>query len=259
MRPTRLLSATLWLLLSLASTAAAQNPFAGSWKLNQEKSQLAGEILKFGPAEGQAMELTAGGISYSFRVDGQNYAMPSGDVALWRQTSPNSWTTEYRKTDGKLLKSDSWKITGDTNLSVTTSGVKANGDLYTDTTEYVRTAGANGLTGAWKSTQIKLSPTDEFSIQEFGFDELILKVAADNISCQAHFDGKDVACQGPDIPSGLRLAFSRTGPYSFRLVRKLNGSLVSSLVYTVSDDRRTMTAVGGSPGDPPATLVWEKQ
>ncbi len=60
------------------------------------KSQLAGDTLKFSPAEGKAIELTAGGISYSFRLDGQNYAMPSGNIAIWRQTSPDSWTTEYR-------------------------------------------------------------------------------------------------------------------------------------------------------------------
>src|ERR1700688_4001332 len=115
MRSGRLLFATIWLFLPLAavSTAAAQNPFVGTWKLNQEKSQLAGDTLKFGPAEGEAIELKAGGVTYSFRVDGKNYAMPSGNIAIWRQTSPGSWTTEYRKTDGKLLSSDNWKLSTD--------------------------------------------------------------------------------------------------------------------------------------------------
>jgi hypothetical protein len=262
MRPARLLSATLWLLMAMvtAATAVAQNPFVGTWKLNQEKSQLAGDTLKFGPAEGEAIELKAGGVTYSFRVDGKNYAMPSGNIAIWRQTSPSSWTTEYRKTDGKLLSSDNWKLsTDDKTLSVTTSGVKADGDLYTDTTEYERTAGTSGLMGAWKSTQVKLSSPDDFSIQESGLDRLILKVPAMKITCEASWDGKDVAVQGPDLPTGLRVAFSRTGPFSFRLVQKLNGSVVSSSVYTVSDDRATMTEVGGAPGDPPATMLWEKQ
>jgi hypothetical protein len=262
MRRGRFFSATLWLLITVATaaTAAAQNPFAGTWKLNQEKSQLAGDTMKFGPAEGQAMELTAGGVTYSFRVDGQNYAMPSGNIAIWRQTSPTSWTTEYRKPDGKLLSSDTWKLSADgKSLSVTTSGVKADGDLYTDTAEYERTAGTSGLLGAWKSTQVKLSSPDEFSIQSSGLDGLILKVPAMKITCEAHFDGQEVAVEGPDLPPGLRVAFSRTGPYSFRLVQKLNGSVFSSSVYTVSEDRQTMTEVGGAPGDPPSTMVWEKQ
>ena len=44
------------------------------------------------------------------------------------------------------------------------------------------------------------------------------------------------------------------------MVQKLNGSVISSsAVYTVSEDQETMTEVGGTPGDPPATMVWERQ
>jgi hypothetical protein len=262
MRAGRFLSATIWFFVSLAitATAAAQNPFAGTWKLNQEKSQLAGDILKFGPAQGQAMELTAGGLTYSFRTDGNGYSMPSGDIAVWRQTTPGSWTTEYRKPDGKLLSTDSWKLSADgQTLSLTTSGVKADGDLYTDNSTYQRTAGASGLLGDWKSTQVKLSTPDEFTIQVSGLDGLVLKVPAMKLTCEAHFDGKEVPLHAPDLPAGLRASFERTGPSSFRLVQKLNGKTISTVEYTVSQDRQTMTAVGGAPGDPPATMIWEKQ
>jgi hypothetical protein len=262
MRPGQFLSATIWLLMIIATTgtAAAQTPFVGDWKLNQDKSQLAGDTMKFGPAQGDAIELKAGGLTYSFRVDGKNYAMPSGNVAVWRQTSPTSWTTEYRKTDGKLLSSDSWKLSSDgQKLSLTTSGVKTDGDLYTDTAEYVRTAGSEGLMGAWKSTDVKLSSPDEFSIEELGLDKLVLKVPSMKVTCELTSDGKEVAVEGPDIPTGLRISLTRTGPYTFRLVQKLNGSVISTALYTVAEDRETMTEVGGAPGDPPATMVWEKQ
>jgi hypothetical protein len=271
MRPGRFLSATIWLLVILATagTAAAQAPFAGAWKLNQDKSQLAGDTLKFGPAHGDAIELKAGGVTYSFRADGKNYAMPTGNMAIWRETSPTSWTTEYRKPDGSLLSRDSWQLSTDgQKLSVTTSGVKADGDLYTNTAEYVRTAGPevrpalsgeSRLMGAWKSTDVKLSSPDEFSIEELGLDKLVLKVPAMKVSCEITSDGKEVAVEGPDIPSGLRIALTRTGPYTFKLVQKLNGSVISTSVYTVAEDRETMTEVGGAPGDPPSTMVWERQ
>jgi hypothetical protein len=262
MRPGRFLSATIWLFISIVTigTAAAQTPFVGSWKLNQDKSQLAGDTMKFGPAQGDAIELKAGGVTYSFRVDGKNYALPSGNIAIWRQVSPASWTTEYRKQDGSLLSRDSWQLSTDgQKLSVTTSGVKADGDLYTNTAEYARTAGSNGLMGAWKSTEVKLSSPDEFSIGEVGLDKLVLKVPAMKVTCEVTTDGKEVAVEGPDIPSGLRVSLTRTGPYTFKLVQKLNGNVVSSSVYTVSEDRETMTEVGGAPGDPPATMVWERQ
>jgi len=261
MRPGQRFS-TIWFLLALVTTAtaAAQNPFAGTWQLNQEKSQLAGHTLKFGPAEGDAIQLTASGVSYSFRLDGGNYATPAGNIAIWRQASPDSWTTEYRKTDGKLLSSDSWKLSTDgKTLTDTTSGVKADGDLYTNSAEYTRTDGTSGLIGSWKSTAVKLSSPNQLIIQEISLDKLLFKIPAIKASCELNFDGKETAVDGPDLPTGLRLSLFRTGPYSFRLVQKLNGSTVSSSVYTVADGAKTMTEVGGAPGDPPATVVWEKQ
>jgi hypothetical protein len=262
MRPRHLLSATVWIFLSVAAaTAAAQNPFAGTWKLNQEKSQMAGDIMKFGPAAQDSIELVTGGMTYSFRTDGNNYAMPSGDLAIWRQTSPDSWTTEYRTRTGKLLSTDSWKLSADgKGLSVISTGAKANGDLYTDTTDYVRTEGSgDSLIGTWKSTAVKLSSPSEFIIQESGLDAFLLKIPALKVSCRATLDGKEAAVEGPDVPTGLRISLTRTGPYGFELVQKLNGKTVSSAAYTVSNDGKTMIEVGGAPGDPPATLIWEKK
>jgi hypothetical protein len=262
MRAGRFLWATAWLWIGLSATvpAMAQNPFTGTWKLDQEKSQMTGRILKFRPAQQHAIEISGGGETYSFRTDGANYAMPSGEMAIWRQTGPNSWTTEYRKDDNKLLSSDTWKLSPDgATLQVTTSGVKADGNLYTDTTVYQRTAGASGLLGEWKSSQVKLSTPDEFSIETLGLDGLVLKVPAMQETVQARFDGKEAEVVGPDLPVGLRLSFERTGPYTFRLTQKVNGRAMRSSVFTVSEDRQTMTEVGGAPGDPPSTMVWEKQ
>jgi hypothetical protein len=260
MRAGRLLSATAWLWILIASSAFAQNPFTGTWKLNQEKSQMGGDTMKFRPAQGDAIELTSGGQTYSFRTDGKTYGMPSGDLAVWRESSPTSWSTEYRKSDGKLLSTDRWKLSADgKTLSVTTSGVKADGDLYTDTANYERTAGTTGLIGAWKATDVKLSSPDEIIFETLGLDGLVLKVPAAQIRVEAHFDGKEVPVQGPDLPAGLRVSFERTGPYTLKLTQKLNGTTVRSTVFTVSDERDTMTEVGGVPGDPPSTLVWEKQ
>jgi hypothetical protein len=246
--------------IAAVSTAVAQNPFTGTWKLNQEKSQLAGDTMKFGPAEGGALELTTGGTTYSFLADGNNYRMPSGDLAAWKQTSPDSWTTDYKKIDGKLLSTDTWKLSSDSNnLTVTSSGTKPNGDSFTDTEEYVRTTGTSGLMGSWKSTEVKLSSPSELGIEGSGPDGLLFKIAALKASCVARFDGKEMAVEGPDIPTGLRVSLARTGPYGFRMVQKLNGSVVSTSQYTVSEDGKTMIEVGNAPGDPPQTMIWEKQ
>jgi hypothetical protein len=259
----RHLFAALWLFLFVAAagTATAQNPFAGIWKLSLEKSQLAGDIMTFIPAAGDSMQLTSGGTTYSFRTDGKTYALPSGNAAIWRQTAPDSWSSEYRKLDNKLLSIDNWKLSPDgQTLTVTTSGAKANGDLYTDTTNYARTAGTAGLLGTWKSTTVTLSSPNDLVIRDLGVNRLEFQIPAMKARCDLTMDGKETAVAGPDLPTGLRLSLTRLGPYSLRLVQKLNGTVTSSSVYTLAaDDLKTMKEVGGAPGDPPATMIWERQ
>ncbi len=261
MRSKSFLYAVLGLFACLAvHSARAQSPFAGTWKMNQELSQLAGDTMKFIPAQGGGFELTAGGETYSFRTDGKTYGTPSGNVAIWRQSSPASWTTEYRSIENKLLYSDDWKLSPDgKTLSLITTGVKANGDLYTDTVTYQRDAGASGLLGSWKSTDVKLSSPNEMIIEVAGLDAMIFKIPAIKAMCRATLDGKDASLDGPDIPAGLRISLTRSGPYSFQIVQKLSGSVISTSQYTVSQDGKTMTEVGGAPGDPTSTTVWEKQ
>ncbi len=247
--------------LAAVGTATAQSPFAGIWKLSVEKSQLAGNTLTFIPAAGDSMQLTSGGTTYSFRTDGKTYALPSGNAAIWRQTAPDSWTTEYRKLDNKLLWIDNWKLSSDSKtLTVTTSGAKANGDLYTDTANYTRTAGTDGLLGTWKSTAVTLSSPNELIIRDLGLDRLEFQVPAMKARADLTLDGKETAVAGPDLPTGLRLSLTRVGPYTLHLVQKLNGTTTSSSVYTIAaDDLKTLKEVGGAPGDTPATMIWEKQ
>ena len=40
----------------------------------------------------------------------------------------------------------------------------------------------------------------------------------------------------------------------------MNGVATRTVVYTLTaDEPKIMTEVGGSPGDPPATILWERQ
>lgn len=251
-----------WLLMAIgtAGAAAAQNPFVGTWKLNQEKSALAGDTMKFNPAAGESYELVAGGTAYSFRINGNNYRMADGDLAVWKQIDASTWTTDYRKADGKPLATDTWKLSADyKTLTVITTGTNPDGKSFRDTAVYLRTAGTTGLLGAWKSTEVKLSTPHELVIAAYGLDGLSIKITALKASLLAAFDGKDVVPIGPNIPPGLTLSLFRIGPSSFRLVQKINGHAAYSSRFTVSADGQTMTEIGNAVGDPSQTGIWEKQ
>jgi len=263
MGPVRFLSVTLFL-LATAGTTLAQSVFAGTWKINPELSQMAGDTVSFGPAAEDSIEYTAGAIKYSFRTDGKNYRMPSGDLAVWRETGDQAWTTEYRKPDGKLLSTDTWKVSEDgATLTVTSSGVRPNGDLYTNTETYERvksnTGGTSGLLGKWKGTSVKNSSPSLLVIQDAGLDTLVFKIPASKVTAKANLGGGAVPVEGPDVPPGITVALTRKGPYSFQLVEKLNGTVVHDAEYTVAKDGKSMSETGGAPGDDPTTVVWEKQ
>lgn len=256
----RTIAPWLLLLFGAASVATAQNPFAGTWKLNPAKSHLAGATIKFGPAEDNAIELTADGASYSFRIDGKEYRMTSGDVVLWKQVDDAAWTATYLKPDGTPLSTDTWTLSPDgQSLTVVNAGTRPDGQGYSNTTSYVRTAGTTGLMGSWKSTQVKLSAGEELVIAEYGLGGLSIKIPSMKASVLAAFGGRDVAPAGPDVPPALTVALERAGPSSFRLIERLSGVVTYSAVYTVSADGKTMTAVGNARGEPSQTAVWEKQ
>ena len=218
MRSGRWLLTTVWLFLSLAAagTAVAQNTFVGTWKLNQEKSQLAGDTMKFGPAAGDAIELGR---------RGNHLLLPRGRQPLraaQRQRShletdqprclDHGVSQDRRQADEQRQLEDFLRRK---NLTVTTSGVKANGDLYTDTAEYVRTAGTSGLIGAWKSTSVKLSSPNELTIQESGLDGLILKIAALKATASPISMARKWPSRGPTFPPGCGWLSPEPGRTSF--------------------------------------------
>jgi hypothetical protein len=248
------------LLVGGASAAVAQNPFVGKWTLNQAESNLTGKTLKFGPAAAQSIELAADGTKYSFRPDGNNYRMASGELAVWTQVDPTTWKTDYKMADGKDLSSDLWQLSPDGQiLTVTSTGIKPDKSSYTNTAIYARTAGTSGLLGAWKSTEVKLSAPDDYSIEAYGLGGLVIKIPSLQWACLATFDGKDAVPTGPTVPPGFTLVLIRTGPSSFRMAKKINGNAYYSSLYTVSQDGKSMTEVGNARGDPQQTLLWEKQ
>lgn len=252
--------AVLCLLLASATAAIAQNPFVGNWKLNQQASDFTGATLQFRIGAADSIELAEDGTKYSFRLDGKNYRMASGDLAVWQQLDAGTWTTAYEKPDGTALSSDTWRLDPDgKTLTVTSTGTKPDGTRYTDTNVYTRTTGTAGLMGAWKGTEVELSAPNDFSIEPYGVGGILMKIPSLKWSCLAELDGKDAVPAGPTVPPGFTIAFVRTGPSSFRMARKINGNAYFSALFTVSDDGKTMTEIGNSVGDPQKKLVWEKE
>jgi hypothetical protein len=239
---------------------AAENPFAGTWKLNPAKSKFTGDTMKFEKTPSGAISWSGSGLTYTFNLDGKEYTGPLGEAVVWKQIDDHTWeATSKRK--GILLSTDAWKLSPDgKTLTVVSKGTKPNGETFQDTVVYERISGEKGLLGGWRDKEVKISSPDTLTIKASGEDGLVFTAEAYKSRCEAKFDGKDYPITGPTVPEGLTVALKRTGPRSYEEVAKQKGKPLLKSTYTVSPDGRTLTQVSAPIGvNEPYTAVYERQ
>jgi hypothetical protein len=243
---------------SASYALAAETPFAGTWKLNLDKSTLTGDTVKFSSTAG-SMRMTGGGESYEFKTDGSESKTRFG-TAAWKKIDDNTWE-ETDMVKGRVDSKTTWTLSADgKTLTARVTGDKPGGGSFDDTSTYVRTAGTNGLTGTWKDKEFKGSSPSVFTLSDtengLTFDEPDFKLKA-----VGKFDGKPGTVEGPSIPPGASFVLTKVGPRSFKMTRTQNGKPLDMATWTVSADGKSMTVVSRTAGttDPPTKEVYEKQ
>ena len=256
----RITTACLIVLLLATGLAAAENPFAGTWKLNPAKSKFTGDTMKFERTSSGEIHWSGAGLAYTFKIDGKEYPGPVGDLVAWKQVDDHTWETTY-KLKGTLISTDTSKLSSDgKTITIISRGTKPNGESFENTTVYERTAGESSLFGTWKSKEVKVDSPGVLKFAPSGENGIILELVDIKATCDAKFDGKDYACTGPTVPPGLTLALKRMGPRSFEFTEKLSGKPLFTGKFTVSEDGGTLTDVGRPAAvNEPITAVYERQ
>lgn len=246
--------------MGAASFAVAESPFVGTWKLNQEKSHLAGSTLKFSPAANGMLRETIAEGSFTFKTDGQNYPSLFGDTESWEKLSGHSWKATIHG-NGGYTYTETLNISDDgKKLTTVFEGTDPDGSAFHEETVYTRIAGSKGLMGEWKSTVVKASKDRMMEFADNGDNGLIWKLPEIKASLNAKFDGKDITPDGPTVPKGLTLALTGAGPNSFHMVEKMNGKPFYQATYSVSSDGKVLTEAGKPAGQAQIeTAIFDKQ
>lgn len=244
--------------LACATAAAmAENPFAGTWKVDYSKSHVTGQTIGFAPEGSGQIRFTAANDSYSFKTDGTDTKDSFGDTVQWKQMDDHTWK-EFTK-EGSMVVTDTWTLGSDgKTLDVATSGTRPNGQEINVTESYTRIAPGKSFYGKWKSTKMENNSPTTAKIDADGDNGIVWHIPEIKASVNLKFDGKEVAPTGPTVPQGLTLAATKVGPRSFELTEKENGKVVFKGRYTVSADGSTMTEVGSAPGAAPVKVVYQK-
>jgi hypothetical protein len=251
-----------WILtaiVSIAATAAAQSPLAGTWKFNAEKSKLTGDTIHFASVGEGSVRVTSGGQSYSFKPDGSDTTTPMGSTAQWKKLDDQTWQ-QVVKTGSVVLGTTTYKLSDNGNtMTLTSEGTKPNGDSFHDSATYTRIDGTKGFLGGWKSTRVDANSAAGYEIKDNGDGTLLWTLPDYHATVTIKTDGKDYPATGPTVPDGLTLSLIQDGPRSFTLVEKLHGKPIYKGTENVSADGSTLTEEGSAVGvNELATTVYDK-
>jgi hypothetical protein len=218
---------------------AADAPFAGTWKFNPAKSQLAGDTVTFKKLPDGMLEFNSQGFTYKFRPDGKEYPTPVGWTTSWKSTAPDTWDVTNRLKD-KVVSTVHIVVTGD-KQSVTSKMMKPDGGTVDSTGSYNRVSGGPGLEGVWKSSEIK-APATVLQISSDG-ESVALKDESGFV-VNGKFDGKDYPASGTMAGASYAMSFKKISERAFQMTGKVDGKPFYQDVYTVSADGKTLTDEG---------------
>ncbi|HYU79735.1 MAG TPA: hypothetical protein VEK56_12165 [Vicinamibacterales bacterium] len=226
--------------------AATDLPYAGKWKMNPAKSDFGELTITYEQLPSGEMQATVDGQPYKFKIDEQEYPALFGSTAAWKSLGPNSWQTTWRM-KGKVLTTDTSTLSADgKTLTVNSKGTKPNGEAIDDTATFERVSGGPGLSGKWKTKNMKSSSPNVLELTPSGADGLTFKIADINLTCEAKLDAKDYPCSGPTLGPGWTVALAGDGPRAFGMTVKNSGKVMYKMAYSVSADGKTLTETGGS-------------
>jgi len=241
-----------------ATVALASEPnFAGTWKLNLQKSQLTGQTFTVGKTASGMMHFDMQGFAYDFKPDGKEYPVPDGSTVVVQSSDPTKWDFTYTM-GGKVTMKYHATIQGDSQTTVMQVN-KPDGTVVEQTSTATRVSGGPGILGKWKSTEVKGSPTTVV-IATKGKNAVTVEYPDFQQVCKARFDGKDHPVIQAGTASKFTVAFERTASDAFKMTTKLQGKPIFVDTLTLSADGNVLTDDGNAVSvNEPVKLVYDRQ
>jgi hypothetical protein len=243
-----------------AALSAGENPFAGTWKLNPEKSKFTGNTITYELLPSGEWKSTAAGMSYTFKMDGQEGEGLFGRKVAWKQAGDRTWESIV-KSGGTTLATLRYEISADNNtMTVTSQGTTPSGEKFKDVSAYSRQSGSAGLAGKWKSQKVEIGLPTALEMKPHGPDGISMMIPAYKASVDVSFDGRETTAAGPTVPAGLTFSAKKLDERTFEFVEKHHGKPIYTMIFKVSPDGQTMTETGKPVGaDEPFVAVYDRQ
>lgn len=253
---------TLVLLAASAGAAsAADSPFAGTWKLNVEKSTLAGQTLSY-TATATGFQFSNGStVKFDFAIDGKDYPVIPGRTVSWTKRGDNSWDSVYKDGKGTVVSKVHRVLSADgKTMTVVSTDYHADGTTSEETDVRARVSGGPGLAGKWKEVKVsRASDTTIISVPSPG--HIKYEIPSQKETTEGAVDGSPSHVQGPSVPEGATIAWKQVTPTELTWSYAVKGIVLAKGTDTVSSDGRSLTSVSWAPGkeSEKTSEVYDKQ
>ncbi len=238
---TRALALAIPLVLAMQAWAAG-SPFVGTWKINPQKSQVAGRTILITKTANGFHYGGGGGEDYDFSLDGKDYPSEGGYFHSWKEAAVNRWQ-ESTKIGGKAVETSQIEISRDGKTYteryqwINPDGSKSPGKIIR-----TRISGGPGLAGAWKTLHASLDP-DVTVVTEPAPGTLRWETPSRQEVIEGPTDGTPFEMKGPLVPKDWVATFKLKDATTLEWTGGWKDSPSVSGVNTLSADGKTLTSV----------------
>lgn len=248
---------------SAGTAVAAENPWYGTWKMDQAKSHLTGQTITYTKQANGLDQFSDGAMTYDFTANGQDYPVVGGEMESWVFTGPDTWKVTD-KLNGQVVSTTEVKIApGCRTMTQNSTGTRPDGSAINDEESYTKVKSDSGcLEGTWKNTKMKNSSPGVFIISAGSApDTWKWEIPEWKETVEGKPDGTDLPVTGPETPAGYTVSFKLDGARKVDITVKASGKTVSQGDDVLAANGKSFTGTSWTPGkeNEKTTAVYVKQ
>jgi hypothetical protein len=233
----------LWLAVCIitGTSRAADDPFAGKWKLDSSRSKLPDTMKVEAAGANKYTFMFSDPHAETIVADGTDQPGLFGTTLSVTVEGPRAWKV-VRKINGRILLTGIWTLSEDGGrLHDEYTEYRSDGSTFSLDYVYQRTAGDSGFPGTWESVTETVKSAYEIQIQPYENDGLSVIDPVQGITKNLKFDGKDYPNAGPNAGPNMASSGHRVSDRVLEVTDKVKGKVRETENLEVSPDLKTLT------------------
>ncbi len=235
---------------ALTLPALAASPWDGTWKLDPAKSNFTGGTFTVTKTASGMWHFTDGTVSYDYAPDGKPYSVLTPENTFTYKLADDHTGDFVNMVKGKVTSKMHETLSADgKTLTDETTSYRPDGTTATSKSVSTRIGTGTGFLGTWKSTEVKMSAPDVYSISTPAPGMIKWDIPAYKETVEGKIGGP-LPITGPTVPDGLTLTLTPVGDKELKYVVKMKEKTLAEGHMTLSADGKTFTDVSWTPAKP---------